>query len=214
MEDNLELLSEIGERRLGVLREGYQFGKIAVKKADPSGIEFKVEFRNGTDGHNVPTGFDAERVVWIFVTVTDSQGRVVFQSGDLDPNGDVRDSHSIYVHDGKLPLDKYLFSLQSRFIVRMVRGGEREQVLALNYSPDPLPFLRRETVPMRLPPYSLRKGFCIDLFQIDRSIQKMVVLSQRTRSGPPFWRGRAYFGSKGLRKNNLVELALRFLRRP
>ena len=145
LEDNLELLGEIGERRLGVLRAGYQLGKVAVKKADPTGIEFKVEFRNGTDGHNVPTGFDAERVVWIFVTVTDSQGKVVFQSGDLDPNGDVRDSHSIYVHDGKLPLDKYLFSLQSRFLVRMVRGGEREQVLALNYSPDPLPFLRPST---------------------------------------------------------------------
>ena len=27
----------------------------------------------------------------------------------------------------------------------MVRGGEREQVLALNYSPDPLPFLRPST---------------------------------------------------------------------
>jgi hypothetical protein len=27
----------------------------------------------------------------------------------------------------------------------MVRGGEREQVLAVNYSPDPLPFLRPST---------------------------------------------------------------------
>ena len=43
-----------------------------------------------------------------------------------------------------------------------------------------------EIVPMRLPPYSLRKGSCIDLFQIDRSIQKTVVLSQRTGSSPAF----------------------------
>ena len=100
---------------------------------------------NGTDGHGVPTGFDAERLVFLRTTVTDADGEVVFVSGDLDPNGDVRDSHSLYVHNGELPLDKQLFSLQSRFITRMVRGGEREQVLAVNYSPDPLPFLRPST---------------------------------------------------------------------
>ncbi|NNM34995.1 MAG: hypothetical protein HKO53_18095, partial [Gemmatimonadetes bacterium] len=50
-------------------------------------------------------------------------------------------------HDGELPQDKYLFSLQSKFLVRMNRGGEREQVLALNYSPSPLPFLRPSTRP-------------------------------------------------------------------
>ena len=43
------------------------------------------------------------------------------------------------------PEDDQLFSLQSKFIVRMNRGGEREQVLALNFSPDPLPFLRPST---------------------------------------------------------------------
>ena len=70
---------------------------------------------------------------------------MVFESGDLDPNGDVRDSHSVYVHNGVLPADEHLFSLQSRFLVRMVRGGEREQVLTIPYSPDPLPFLRPST---------------------------------------------------------------------
>ncbi|HSR51557.1 MAG TPA: multiheme c-type cytochrome [Acidobacteriota bacterium] len=145
LRDNLDLLDEIARQRLEVLRAGYVLGDIEVEESGPQGIRFKVEFRNGTDGHNVPTGFDAERLVWIFVTVTDSQGKVVFQSGDLDPNGDVRDTHSLYVHNGELPLDKQLFSLQSRFLTRMVRGGEREQVLAVNYSPDPLPFLRPST---------------------------------------------------------------------
>jgi hypothetical protein len=76
------------------------------------------------------------------VFITNSAGKPVFQSGDLDPNGDVRDLHSSYVHEGKLPLDPYLFSLQSRFITSNVRGGEREKVLAVNYSADPLPFIR------------------------------------------------------------------------
>ena len=93
----------------------------------------------------MPTGFDAERLVFVQVDVTDREGTVIYQSGDLDPNGDVRDLHSLYVHNGELPRDKHLLSLQSRFLTRMVRGGEREQVLALNYSPDPLPFLRPST---------------------------------------------------------------------
>lgn len=145
LRDNLDLLAEIAEQRLQVLRAGYQLGEVLVDRADDDGMKFRVEVKNGTNGHNVPTGFDAERVVWLNTTVTDSTGAVVYESGDLDPNGDVRDSHSVYVHDGALPADEDLFSLQSRFLVRMARGGEREQVLAVNYSPDPLPFLRPST---------------------------------------------------------------------
>ena len=143
--DNLDLLDELGRQRRQLLRAGYQLGVVVVERAAADGISFEVEFRNGTDGHNVPTGFDAERVVWLHVTVTDATGHVVFESGDLDPNGDVRDSHSVYVHDGALPADDQLFSLQSRFLVNMVRGGEREQVLVVPYSLSPLPFLRPST---------------------------------------------------------------------
>ncbi len=146
LEENLELLDEAHHDRRKILQAGYQFGDIEVVRADSrKGIVFKVEVKNATPGHGVPTGFDAERLVFVRVTVTDRDGTEVYKSGDLDPNGDVRDLHSLYVHNGELPLDKHLLSLQSRFIVRMVRGGEREQVLALNYSPDPLPFLRPST---------------------------------------------------------------------
>ena len=145
IEENQALLAVADEQRLEVLRAGYILGDVKVEKAGSNGIAFKVEVRNGTDGHNVPTGFDAERLVFLQVTVTDADGKTVFQSGDRDPNGDVRDLHSLYVHNGEMKRDKYLFSLQSKFLVRMVRGGEREQVLALNYSPDPLPFLRPST---------------------------------------------------------------------
>jgi len=143
--ENQDLLEEANEQRLAVLRAGYVLGEIVVDQAGPNGIKFSVEVRNATNGHNVPTGFDAERLVFLQVTVTDADGKVVFVSGDRDPNGDVRDLHSLYVHNGEMKLDKYLFSLQSRFLVRMVRGGEREQVIPTNYSPDPLPFLRPST---------------------------------------------------------------------
>lgn len=145
LNDNLELLKKIDIERKKLLRFGYQLGEVVVEKVASDGIKFKVEIRNGTDGHNVPTGFDAERLVFLQVSVVDKDGNIVFESGDLDPNGDVRDSHSMYVHRGELPKDKYLFSLQSKFLVKMIRGGEREQILPINYSPSSLPFIRPST---------------------------------------------------------------------
>ncbi|MEE2709252.1 MAG: multiheme c-type cytochrome [Gemmatimonadota bacterium] len=145
LDSQLDLLDTYMAKRTEVLRNGLYLDEPVIERADQRGIRFKVKVRNLTDGHNVPTGFDAERLIYLQVTVKDSKGDAVFLSGDLDPNGDVRDAHSVYVHNGELPRDKYLFNLQSKFITRMVRGGEREQVLAVNYSPDPLPFLRPAT---------------------------------------------------------------------
>jgi len=134
IQDNLVLLKQIEQERLKLLRNGYLLGDISVDKVSRKGIEFVVAVKNGTNGHNVPTGFDAERLVWLYVKVVDADGKVLKESGDLDPNGDVRDLHSAYVHNRELPLDKELFSLQSKFLVRNIVGGEREQVLAINYS--------------------------------------------------------------------------------
>jgi hypothetical protein len=144
LKEQFALREEVHKQRVALMRVGFKLGEMVVRQADENGLKFEVEVRNGTDGHNVPTGFDAERVVYLQINVTDPSGKVVFKSGDLDPNGDVRDLHSTYVNNGELPLDKYLFSLQSRFITRNVRGGDREQVGAENFSFDPIPFIRPE----------------------------------------------------------------------
>ena len=144
VDDNLKLRNEIAEARLELLKIGYVLGEIRINKADASGMEFQVQVKSGTDGHSVPTGFDAERLVWLYVQVIDADGKVIKQSGDLDPNGDVRDLHSAYVHNHELPVDGELLSLQSKFLTRMLRGGEREQVLAVNVSPSALPYVRPE----------------------------------------------------------------------
>lgn len=143
--DQQDLLAEAKADRLKLLQRGYLLGELSTR--DEGGLAFEVPVKNGTDAHNVPTGFTAERLVWLEVTVMDAAGEVVFRSGDLDPNGDVRDLHSLYVHAGELPLDDQLFSLQSKFLTRNLRGGEREQVLAINHSVDALPFLRPDTTP-------------------------------------------------------------------
>ena len=142
LDQQFALLDEYMAQRKLVLQEGFTLGEVVTERADEQGIRFKVPVRNNTTGHGVPTGFDAERLVYLQVTVTDRDGKVVFKSGDLDPNGDLRDSHSLYVHNGELPLDPYLFNLQSKFITRNVRGSESERIIPVNPSFDPLPFLR------------------------------------------------------------------------
>lgn len=142
-----KLLDEATAARVQILREGYRLSEIEVTKANEKGVDFKLKVSNGTTGHGVPTGFDAERLVFMRVMVWNANGKLVFQSGDLDPNGDIRDSHSYYVHNGELPLDKQLFSLQTRFLTRNLRGGEREQIVPVPYSLDPLPYTRPETRP-------------------------------------------------------------------
>ncbi|MFP6709026.1 MAG: hypothetical protein VCE75_23985, partial [Alphaproteobacteria bacterium] len=135
-------LAKVRELRLEVLRNGYLLSDVKVNEATTSGIEIQAKVSNITEGHNTPTGFTGERLVWVRVTVTDASGKVVFQSGDTDANGDVRDHESAFVHAGQLPLDTQLFSLQSRFLVQSVRGGERERTVTIPYSTTSLPFLR------------------------------------------------------------------------
>ncbi len=140
-----ERLAKVRRLRLQVLRNGIHLSdQINLIRNDAGGLQFSIDVINATRGHGVPTGFDAERLFFLEVTVTDSHGNKVYVSGDRDPNGDVRDTHSVYVHNGELEEDPDLFSLQSIFLVRTQRGGEREQVLPTNLSADVLPFVRPE----------------------------------------------------------------------
>ena len=142
----LELLAENRARATTLLRNGYGLGEVRITERDKE-LEFDVEVKNLTDGHSVPSGLIAERNVFLQVTVTDADGTVVFRSGDLDPNGDVRDTHSLYVHNGAIPLDEQLFNLRSPIVVRTIHGGEREQVIPANYSLNPLVFMRPSDTP-------------------------------------------------------------------
>ncbi len=139
LDEQFESLEWARLQRLEVLRNGYVLGDIVTEEASRDGIEFRVQVKNATDGHNVPTGFTGERLVWLEVTVTDREGTVVFKSGDRDPNGDLRDGHSAYVHAGEVTLDPYLFSLQSYFVTQNGRGGEIEHVIPIPYPVISLP---------------------------------------------------------------------------
>jgi hypothetical protein len=142
LNQQFRLLTVYKNKRLEVLREGFGLSEIQGMLVDEDGLHFKVKVLNLTTGHGVPTGFDGERPFYLQVVVWDRDQKVVFRSGDLDPNGDYRDDHSFFVHNGDIPRDRQLFSLQSKFITRNIRGGEREQILPIPYSLNPLNFNR------------------------------------------------------------------------
>lgn len=55
--------------------------------------ELRCRIRN-LAGHAIPSGATAERQMWLEVIVRDDAGQVVFESGTLDENGDLRDGIS------------------------------------------------------------------------------------------------------------------------
>ncbi len=145
IETQLKLLDYQNQKRLEILRNGYQIGEVVKSDASTSGLSFKVEVKNGTDGHNIPTGFTEERLVWLDTTVTDPSGKVVFHSGDRDPYGDVRDRHSSYVRAGEVPIDDQLFNLQATVLVRNLRGSEQPAVIPIPFPNTALPYVRPAT---------------------------------------------------------------------
>ncbi|MDD2762194.1 MAG: hypothetical protein PHH11_18100, partial [Methylomonas sp.] len=145
----LALLAENRQAATTLMRNGYGLGDIKILQTQPD-LRFEVEVNNLTDGHSVPSGLIAERNVFLQITVADAGGKVLFRSGDLDPNGDVRDTLSLYVGGGELPEDEQLFNLRSPILVRTPHGGEREQVIPANYAFDPLIFMRPSDSPALL----------------------------------------------------------------
>ncbi len=146
IDQQLELLAENRMRATTLMRNGYGLGDVKILEKE-KGLKFDIEVKNLTDGHHVPSGLIAERNVFLQVTVTDADKAVIFRSGDLDPNGDVRDTHSLYVHNGGMPIDEQLFNLRSPILVHTTHGGDREQVLPANYSISPLIFVRPPHTP-------------------------------------------------------------------
>ncbi len=105
-------------------------------------VHIDVEVKSKLAGHSFPTGFTAERQVWVSVLVHDEQGRVVFSSGDLDDNGDLRDEHSHEVLAGKAPWDRYLLNFQNKFTALTSEGTDHSVVLSVNRFLTPINIVR------------------------------------------------------------------------
>ncbi|HSE83804.1 MAG TPA: multiheme c-type cytochrome, partial [Thermodesulfobacteriota bacterium] len=115
-----------------------------------SNFQVEVKVTNTGAGHGIPTGFTVERQVWIEIIVKDAKDRVLFVSGDLDGNKDLRNSHSHAVKVGDVPIDDFLVNFQSQFI-NVPRRGVEEEVL--------LPGLATKVVKHNIMPYQPKSEF-------------------------------------------------------
>ena len=108
-------------------------------------LNFYYCLTNTNTGHNMPSGsLGAQPQIWMNVVLIDPDGRRIWETGHTDSNGDICDIHSYDVQDRKLPLDKQLFNLQTKFLTTNVKGTDREMLLPVPVDADQLPFIRPE----------------------------------------------------------------------
>lgn len=140
---NREQLAIARAKRYELLRNAARLHVEHDESARPGRrLRVRVGVESLFAGHNFPTGFTAERQAWVSVVLTDPTGQVVYASGDLDENGDLRDEHSHGVETGELPPDLRLLNFQSRFVALTRQGTERTVVISVNRHLDPLSFIR------------------------------------------------------------------------
>lgn len=75
-------------------------------------LDVSVTVRNEIPGHDLPTGSTFLRQVWVELTAADADGAVLYRSGDLDANGDLKDRWSALAPYG----DPDLVTFSSRFV--------------------------------------------------------------------------------------------------
>ncbi|PHS12527.1 MAG: hypothetical protein COA78_08180 [Blastopirellula sp.] len=140
---NRHALVKADYKRYQVLQNAAMLSVQAPTVSHPGKTEIiRVDVTSKISGHSFPTGFSAERQAWVSVTVRDEAGNIVFASGDLDPNGDLRDNHSKSVLSGKVPNDKYLLNFQNQFIALTSKGTERSVILPVNRHLAPISIIR------------------------------------------------------------------------
>ncbi|MCA9610635.1 MAG: hypothetical protein KC619_33800, partial [Myxococcales bacterium] len=69
---------------------------VSAPAAVPAGaqVDLLLTVENTNDAHDFPTGTTFVRQAWVEVVVRDAAGALVYETGDLDANGDLRDAFS------------------------------------------------------------------------------------------------------------------------
>jgi hypothetical protein len=156
---NLKKLEYKREVRRQVLENGsrvdgpYFSGPVTVCED----LNFHYCVQNISKGHNMPSGsLGAQPQLWLNVVLIGPDGSRLWESGYLDTQGDLADMHSADVLNGRVPADRHLFNLQTKFLTTNVKGTDREMYLPINVDIDQLPYLRPGTQPVSVinhPPF-------------------------------------------------------------
>lgn len=161
---NIELIEEKRDLRKRVMENGSHIDGPFFENELRVGqdLDFHYIVTNKNNGHNLPSGsLGAQPELWLNVALIDPDGKNIWESGYIDSNGDMADQHSLDVLAGKIPLDKQLFNLQTKFLTTNVKGTDREMYLPVNFDVDQLPFLRPAAQPTTVinhPPFVRMEG--------------------------------------------------------
>jgi hypothetical protein len=140
---NHELLAVASSDRITLLRNAARIHVSAPRSVCPDKkVKLRVDVESIFEGHNFPTGFTEERQVWVQVFVYDGVGRVIFASGDLDSNNDLRYVHSYDVSTGMVERDRWLMHFQSLFVIQTERGTDRAVVVPVQRDQTQVNILR------------------------------------------------------------------------
>ena len=156
---NLGKLAVKKDLRRQVLENGSKVDGPFFQHAPQLGqtLRFHYCVTNTNSGHNMPSGsLGAQPQLWLNVVLIDPDGNRVWESGYLDSVGDLADLHSEDVACRRVPLDKQLFNLQTKFLTTNVKGTDREMFLPINFDVDQLPFIRPAPQPVSVlnhPPF-------------------------------------------------------------
>ena len=156
---NLKKLAYKKELRRQVMENGSKIDGPFFSGKPSLGQELKFNYcvTNLNPGHNMPSGsLGAQPQLWLNVVLIGPSGNRLWESGYLDSRGDLADLQSKDVQQRRIPLDKQLFNLQTKFLTTNVKGTDREMYLPINVDFDQLPFIRPAAQPVTVinhPPF-------------------------------------------------------------
>lgn len=159
VEDNLKKLGYKKDVRRQVLENGSKIDGpfFQHEPAVGNALRFHYCVQNTNPGHNMPSGsLGAQPQLWLNAVLINPQGERIWETGYLDSYGDLADLHSEDVLERRVPLDKQLFNLQTKFLTTNVKGTDREMYLPVNVDFDQLPFIRPAPQPVTVlnhPPF-------------------------------------------------------------
>lgn len=162
--ENLAMLEQKRKLRQRVMENGSHLDG-PFFKGDPAvgqALKFNYKITNINPGHNMPSGsLGAQPEIWVNVALIDPHGKSIWESGYTDSYGDMCDLHSRDVRTGKIPDDRQLVNLQTKFLTTNVKGTDREMYLPVNFDVDQIPFIRPSGVPTSVlnhPPFIRMEG--------------------------------------------------------
>lgn len=110
--------AEYLEQVEALLKASVRIADLSAAQAEVGrSVELKVSLESLVSGHRVPTGFTSERQLWLEVKLYSGDGNLVYHSGDVDSDTNLRDKHSHEVIAGTAELDADLVNLQSKNLV-------------------------------------------------------------------------------------------------